>query len=45
MASGPVTATIRTVGVVDYDETMVRDVNLKVSGWVEKLYVNSVVSR
>jgi RND family efflux transporter MFP subunit len=37
---GPVTGIVRTVGTVDYNETMVRDVNLKVSGWVEKLYVN-----
>ena len=38
--AGPVTGIVRTVGTVDYNETMVRDVNLKVSGWVEKLYVN-----
>jgi len=39
---GPVTRTIRTVGSVDYNETLVRDVNLKISGWAEKLYVNYV---
>ena len=39
---GAVTRTIRTVGSVDYNETLVRDVNLKVSGWVEKLYVDYV---
>ena len=33
---------IRTVGTIDYDETAVRDVNMKIAGWVEKLYVNSV---
>jgi RND family efflux transporter MFP subunit len=31
---------IRTVGTVDYNETLVRDVNLKVGGWVEKLHVD-----
>jgi len=33
--NGPVTKVIRTVGIVDYDETLVRDVNLKIGGWVE----------
>lgn len=42
VASGPLTRVMRTVGAVDYNETLVRDVNIKVSGWVEKLYVNSV---
>jgi Cu(I)/Ag(I) efflux system membrane fusion protein/cobalt-zinc-cadmium efflux system membrane fusion protein len=32
--------TVRTVGRVDYDETRVKDVNAKIAGWVEKLYVN-----
>jgi RND family efflux transporter MFP subunit len=41
VVSGPVTSVIRTVGTVDYDETLVRDVNLKIAGWVEKLYVNA----
>jgi membrane fusion protein, copper/silver efflux system len=31
---------IRTVGTVTYDETLLGDVNLKVSGWIEKLYVD-----
>jgi RND family efflux transporter MFP subunit len=39
---GPVTRVLRTVGAVDYNETLVRDVNLKISGWVEKLYVDYV---
>jgi RND family efflux transporter MFP subunit len=39
---GPVTRVIRTVGSVDYNETMVRDVTLKVGGWIEKLHVNYV---
>jgi len=42
VVTGPVTRTVRTVGNVDYDETQVRDVSLKVSGWVEKLFVNAV---
>lgn len=32
--------TVRTVGRVDYDETRMTDVNAKIAGWVEKLYVN-----
>jgi Cu(I)/Ag(I) efflux system membrane fusion protein len=32
--------TIRTVGTVVPDETRVRHVHTKVSGWIEKLYVN-----
>src|SRR3990172_7475176 len=32
--------TIRTVGRVDHDEARVYDINTKVSGWMEKLYVN-----
>lgn len=32
--------TIRTVGKVDYDEKRLYYVNTKISGWVEKLYVN-----
>ncbi|TLN25231.1 efflux RND transporter periplasmic adaptor subunit [bacterium] len=31
---------IRTVGVVEADETRIRRVQTKVGGWVEKLYVN-----
>lgn len=43
--SGPVIKTIRTVGIVDYDEQNVRDVNTKVSGWIEKLFVDSLGAR
>ena len=32
--------TIRTVGRVEHDEARVFNINAKVSGWVEKLYVN-----
>ncbi|MBM4017544.1 MAG: efflux RND transporter periplasmic adaptor subunit [Planctomycetes bacterium] len=42
VTSGPVTRVVRTVGSVDYNETLVRDIGLKVAGWVEKLYVNYV---
>jgi Cu(I)/Ag(I) efflux system membrane fusion protein/cobalt-zinc-cadmium efflux system membrane fusion protein len=34
--------TIRTVGEVEYDEERLFLVNSKISGWVEKLYVNFV---
>lgn len=40
--AGRLSRTLRTVGVVAYNETQVRDVNLKVSGWVQKLYVSAV---
>jgi multidrug efflux pump subunit AcrA (membrane-fusion protein) len=39
---GSETDSIRTVGTVAYDETRLVDVNLKVSGWIEKLRVNSM---
>jgi len=32
--------TIRTVGRVEYDERLMREVNLKVEGWVERLYAD-----
>jgi len=31
---------IRTVGRVEYDERLLREVNLKVEGWVEQLYAD-----
>lgn len=37
---GPLRRTIRTVGIIDYDETSLAEVTPRVSGWVEKLYVN-----
>ncbi len=40
VVTGPVVRTIRTVGTVDYNETAVRDVNIKLSGWIEKLHVD-----
>lgn len=40
VVQGPLTRRIRTIGTVDYDETAVRDVNIKVPGWIETLYVD-----
>lgn len=42
---GPVERTLRTVGTVDYNETAVRDVSTKISGWIERLHVDSVGQR
>ncbi len=36
----PLARTVRTVGRVDYDETRMTDVNTKVTGWVERLFVD-----
>ena len=38
---GPLRRLIRTVGVIDFDETTLSDVTTKFKGWVEKLYVNA----
>ena len=35
------TKSIRTVGTVTYDEKKLYTVNSKISGWIEKLYVNT----
>ncbi len=40
VTTGPLVKTIRTVGTIDYDETKVRDVNIKVPGWIEALHVD-----
>ncbi len=42
VTTGPLVKSIRTVGIVDYDEENVRDVNIKVSGWIENLNVDSL---
>ena len=34
------TQSIRAVGAVGYDETRLADVNVKVAGWIEELYVD-----
>ncbi len=33
--------TIRTVGTIDYNEELLYSVNTKISGWIEKLYVEN----
>ncbi|HXR06533.1 MAG TPA: efflux RND transporter periplasmic adaptor subunit [Candidatus Acidoferrum sp.] len=38
---GPLRRTIRTVGVVAYNEATLADVTTKFKGWIEKLYVNT----
>lgn len=38
---GPLRRTIRTVGVIDYNEAGLADVTTKFKGWVEKLYVDT----
>jgi len=40
VVQGELTRGIRTVGTIDYDETRVREVSLKVAGWVERLHVD-----
>jgi RND family efflux transporter MFP subunit len=41
VARGPLRRKIRTVGVIDYDETTLAEVTTKFKGWIEKLYVNA----
>lgn len=36
----PLTKTIRTIGLVEYDQRRLNTINTKIEGWVEKLYVN-----
>lgn len=38
---GPLRHTVRTVGVIDYNETMLAEVTTKYTGWIEKLYVDA----
>ena len=40
VAKQPLKRTVRAVGRVDYDETRIMDVNSKIAGWVEELYVD-----
>jgi Cu(I)/Ag(I) efflux system membrane fusion protein len=40
VVSAPATKTIRAVGIITYDETKVAEVNSRVMGWVDKLYVD-----
>lgn len=41
VTKGPLRRVIRTVGVIDYNETALADVTTKFRGWIEKLYVDS----
>src|ERR1039457_3153743 len=38
---GPLRRVVRTVGVVDFDETALAEVSTKFRGWIEKLYVDA----
>src|SRR5437762_1129241 len=38
---GPLRRTLRTVGIIDYDETALAEVSTKFRGWIEKLYVDA----
>jgi RND family efflux transporter MFP subunit len=38
---GPLAVTVRTVGMLEVPEPAVYEVNLKVNGWIEKLYANT----
>ncbi|MCA9632133.1 MAG: efflux RND transporter periplasmic adaptor subunit [Myxococcales bacterium] len=40
VAEGSESGSIRTVGTVTYDEKLLGDVNVKVGGWIEKLFVD-----
>ena len=40
VVSAPASKTIRTVGTIAYDQTKVADVNSRVMGWADKLYVD-----
>jgi Cu(I)/Ag(I) efflux system membrane fusion protein len=41
----PMRDSFRAVGIVSYDESSLADVNLKVRGWITKLYVNETGQR
>jgi multidrug efflux pump subunit AcrA (membrane-fusion protein) len=41
VTKGPLRHNIRTVGVVDFDETALSDVTTKFQGWVEKLHIDA----
>lgn len=40
VVKGTFVKTIRTVGYIDYDERKVYTINSKISGWIDKLYVD-----
>ena len=39
---GPLVRSVRAVGTVAYDESTVRDVSLKVGGWLERVHLDAV---
>ncbi len=41
VTKGPLKRRIRTVGMIDYDETALADVTTKFRGWIEKLHVDA----
>jgi Cu(I)/Ag(I) efflux system membrane fusion protein len=41
VTSGPLRRNIRTVGVVDFDETALTDITTKFKGWIERLHVDA----
>lgn len=41
-AVAPLTQEIRAVGLVEYDQRKLTQVNLRVSGWIEKVFVNTI---
>lgn len=42
VTTAPLEQEIRAVGIVDYNERGLTQVNLKVSGWVQEVFVNSI---
>lgn len=45
VVEGPMRQSFRAVGQVTYDESKLSDVNLKVQGWITKLFVNQTGQR
>src|SRR5207237_10536326 len=41
VTKGPLRRNIRSVGVIDFDETALADVTTKFKGWIEKLYLDA----
>ncbi len=41
VTKGPLRRKIRTVGIIEFDETALSEVTTKFKGWIEKLYVDS----
>jgi RND family efflux transporter MFP subunit len=38
--AGGISYSVRTIGIVTADETRIRHIHTKITGWIEKLYVN-----